>query len=541
LFAALANAQQPHFQKLETVNGIASDRVYCVTQDSKGYLWFGTDAGVSSFDGFTFKNFDNRKDLTANEVFEIYEDSKQRIWFLSQNGEVSFYYDDVLHTSKNVSGLAKLQINSDLTSFCERENGDIVFSSLATGIYLLDSNFNATHYNIASVYRVWENSKNELLALAFNGIYHLKSDGQMNLVEAFKREGHYARTFVDGDTCYIALGDQLFRYTDKIEYLRSVPNGAETTFIDKHNGRFVIGTRTGVYLNYSLSSAQTHQPLFEESVISAALYDREGNLWVSTVGDGVYFSSSPDVNIYTTKSGLALNQISALHKTKNDELFIGYRNGSYGSKNGSLINNIPIPTPTNEPVTQIKTNANGELLILSKSYLTYIDSINHKHYLRILLNDLLIDSNEVYLASNRTYKISTDLFYTSMGKSRNQLGLIGQDLLEEIVVKHRTNVLAKDSHGNVFLGTDQGLFVQNEGITIDLGKISEGLNAYINDIVFDARRGLTYVATRGEGLSVLKGTSVIKRYTVEQNLSSNTCVALELDNHGQLWVGTNQA
>ena len=209
--------------------------------------------------------------------------------FYPKTGKSRFYYDDVLHTSKNVSGLAKLQINSDLTSFCERENGDIVFSSLATGIYLLDSNFNATHYNIASVYRVWENSKNELLALAFNGIYHLKSDGQMNLVEAFKREGHYARTFVDGDTCYIALGDQLFRYTDKIEYLRSVPNGAETTFIDKHNGRFVIGTRTGVYLNYSLSSAQTHQPLFEESVISAALYDREGNLWVSTLEMGCIF------------------------------------------------------------------------------------------------------------------------------------------------------------------------------------------------------------------------------------------------------------
>lgn len=539
LFGLTLQAQEPHFQKLETVNGIASDKVYCVMQDSEGYLWFGTDAGVSVFDGFSFKNFDNRKDLTANEVFHIYEDTRHRIWFLSQNGEVSYYYKGVLHSSKNVTALRELNINSDLTSIWEMKNGNMAFSSFAKGVYVLDSNFKATRYDVLSAFRVWETSKGEILALGALGIYNLKN-GHASLIEYFKRDGHYARTHIKDDTCYIGLGDELYRYTNEMELVTKLPDGVETTFLCEHQNDFIIGTRTGVYLNYDFHSNKTSERLIDGSVISATLHDKEGNLWVTTVGDGVYFSSSPDVNIYTTKSGLALNQVSALHKKEEGGLWIGYRNGSYGLKVGEKITNVRIPTPTNEPVTQIKTNASKETLILSKSYLTKIDSTNRKQYLRLLLNDVLFDSNVVYLASNRTYKVPQSLFYGSMGGSRENLKSLDQDYMKNLMVHHRTKVLCKDSYGNIFFGTDHGLFVQNEGITIDLGNNARGLNAYINDIVFDPKRELTYVATRGEGLIVLRGTLEVKRFTTDNNLSSNTCVAFELDEVGQLWVGTSQ-
>ena len=39
-------------------DGLAGDIVYSLAQDSEGVMWFGTDKGVSSFDGTTWNRYD---------------------------------------------------------------------------------------------------------------------------------------------------------------------------------------------------------------------------------------------------------------------------------------------------------------------------------------------------------------------------------------------------------------------------------------------------------------------------------------------------
>ncbi|MCB9289743.1 MAG: hypothetical protein H6560_20735 [Lewinellaceae bacterium] len=51
----------------------AHNEVHCILQDSEGYIWFGTDNGVSRFDGYTFRNFGAREGLKDNVVFELLE------------------------------------------------------------------------------------------------------------------------------------------------------------------------------------------------------------------------------------------------------------------------------------------------------------------------------------------------------------------------------------------------------------------------------------------------------------------------------------
>ena len=38
-------------------DGLAANRVYSILQDSCGFMWFGTDDGLSRFDGIAFKNY----------------------------------------------------------------------------------------------------------------------------------------------------------------------------------------------------------------------------------------------------------------------------------------------------------------------------------------------------------------------------------------------------------------------------------------------------------------------------------------------------
>ena len=48
-----------------TADGLGHDRVLCVVQDSRGFLWFCTVDGLSRFDGHRFVNYGEREGLPA--------------------------------------------------------------------------------------------------------------------------------------------------------------------------------------------------------------------------------------------------------------------------------------------------------------------------------------------------------------------------------------------------------------------------------------------------------------------------------------------
>ena len=46
-----------HYTRFSIADGLPSSEIYEVFQDSKGYLWIGTDKGVSRYNGRYFENF----------------------------------------------------------------------------------------------------------------------------------------------------------------------------------------------------------------------------------------------------------------------------------------------------------------------------------------------------------------------------------------------------------------------------------------------------------------------------------------------------
>ena len=47
--------QQPFFKNYQVRDGLSSNNVFYVFQDSKGIIWFATDAGILKFDGQHFQ------------------------------------------------------------------------------------------------------------------------------------------------------------------------------------------------------------------------------------------------------------------------------------------------------------------------------------------------------------------------------------------------------------------------------------------------------------------------------------------------------
>lgn len=83
-FSSHTQNQPASFEQLNTSNGLSSDWVRCVFQDSKGYMWFGTPAGLNRFDGYTFKRFthstEDKHSISDDFITSIAEDKNGYLW-----------------------------------------------------------------------------------------------------------------------------------------------------------------------------------------------------------------------------------------------------------------------------------------------------------------------------------------------------------------------------------------------------------------------------------------------------------------------------
>ncbi len=79
----LEKNQIHHFSETD---GLISNEVFCVAEDHKGNLWFGTKEGVSRFNGSTFTNFTTEEGLSDYAVWTIVEDRDGNLWFGTNKG-----------------------------------------------------------------------------------------------------------------------------------------------------------------------------------------------------------------------------------------------------------------------------------------------------------------------------------------------------------------------------------------------------------------------------------------------------------------------
>lgn len=88
IFPATLFSQVINFKNYSTKDGLPSNEVYQVIQDSKGYMWFATDFGVSRFDGYNFTNYNSKDGLeyvNTADIVKIEADGSYSNIFLANN------------------------------------------------------------------------------------------------------------------------------------------------------------------------------------------------------------------------------------------------------------------------------------------------------------------------------------------------------------------------------------------------------------------------------------------------------------------------
>ena len=101
------------FVNFTTDDGLPVKSVWVIHQDREGYIWFGTGGGgVSQYDGEKFVNFTTDDGLAENYVISIYQDREDFLWFGTQNGGVSRYDGNKFVNFTTDDGLASNFIRS---------------------------------------------------------------------------------------------------------------------------------------------------------------------------------------------------------------------------------------------------------------------------------------------------------------------------------------------------------------------------------------------------------------------------------------------
>ncbi|MGQ0551815.1 MAG: ligand-binding sensor domain-containing protein [Planctomycetota bacterium] len=122
-------------------DGLVSDDVWCLAFDRRGELWVGTLQGVCRFDGARFTPFELPEAepdpmvgvTSARMVRSITEDRAGRLWF-GTNGGAYVYDGKLLRNYNEADGLS----NDNVNSILEDRNGRFWFATQHNGVCYLD-------------------------------------------------------------------------------------------------------------------------------------------------------------------------------------------------------------------------------------------------------------------------------------------------------------------------------------------------------------------------------------------------------------------
>lgn len=342
LLLALSSGAQDLPSSYKKMNGLLSNVVYCVFQDNQGYVWVGTEAGVSRYDGYNFRHFSKDDGLSDNDIFQIKEDRKGRLWFLTYNGEPTIYDKGKILTPKNCSFLSRVIPGSMATGFVEK--GDSISFITLNRIYLFvkDSLVKIIQAPLYSEY-TYGNSFFLQGLVWNNSIYYIHQKG-------FLKPGSN-KSIPFSDSIMLSMSSKMYLSGNTLVAI----NSGRVSIIDMQtgNGRIFHFSKGIIPLSVWPSPQPgilwvfTNQDIYiyntgEKSLIpyaglkmpsiTSVLRDREGNTWLGSLTNGLYFSGNYQTGIinYTTAAGTKTAYSMQVFK---DVVYAGYANAEFSGCN----------------------------------------------------------------------------------------------------------------------------------------------------------------------------------------------------------------
>ncbi|RME90323.1 MAG: PAS domain S-box protein [Anaerolineae bacterium] len=350
------------FAHFTTADGLPHDIVTCILQDRTGYLWFGTQDGLSRYDGYTFTNFHHRRtdpdSLVNNTVTALFQDSHGRLWVGTVSG--LDHYD-----AASGRFVHHPEVYESVSAFAEDAAGNLWIGTDGSGIFRYDSASDTFTQFLREPVALPDNHINALLFDADGTLWIGTEYG--GLASLDPRSGHFtsypalppgAPAFKHVTTLlpasdgglWVGMGghhqpesgglarfDRTRRaFTDFIEPLRN----RRVTALLWDGEALWVGAQDGLYRydpTYGRLDAYRHDPLdpasLSKDAVTALFQDRSGNLWIATDGGGVNQYPRPRLRfaLYAPRpndpNSLAAPVVGAVLKDHQGFVWVGMHDG----------------------------------------------------------------------------------------------------------------------------------------------------------------------------------------------------------------------
>jgi signal transduction histidine kinase/ligand-binding sensor domain-containing protein/DNA-binding response OmpR family regulator len=310
------------FDHLTIEDGLSSNYVNCIFQDSSGFMWFGTDRGLNRWDGVEVRLFEHvlgdYKSLCGNDIRTIIEDEKHVMWIGTASGLNR--YDRKTETFRRYGFLFK-----------DRQGHNLVNTILADGDSLLwlgtDFGLLRFHKALGTYERFWYTNDNAVPVISQYHIYNLNwlNDGKIIIgtADGFIKFDPKTATF---SQVHSRLGEEqwsagLWTYIDKDD---RVWMGL------RDQGVFCYNQLDGELKNYTYSKDTTNKNFSE---ICCIVQDQNDKLWFASLGGGLFCLDETNSKFiqYLPKMGDNASISSAntcfLHRDRQGNLWIGTSGG----------------------------------------------------------------------------------------------------------------------------------------------------------------------------------------------------------------------
>ncbi len=565
-FSILLLAQEPLIRNLNTNHGLSGNECYRVIQDKQGYIWVASDAGLSRYNGYTFENFSKKDSLPDNVILHLFQDKKGRIWVVGLNRKISYFERNSFHPLKKYNVIAAgLPIKTIVISAHINEKEELKLGYGAAYPNILT--YNLATNNIVSVRKY---GKNQLLAEIDEkgnfvyGAWHAPVSNEkpgisVNILRNNKpclKEGVKQDVFPNL-SCYVPLHanrfllsmqNVLFMCRDSLLIPLYTYKGSILSMFKDHEDRiWVMEQNNGVHLWCAKGdSLISIQHWYKDITFTSATEDRENNVWLTSLHDGVYLIPNTHIHNYNIREETGSNvKVLTACMFSGDLLIAGnspwiYR---FDKSTGAFRHYAELSVPSDSPFhPEVFSLQNWHKKLLVVGLPTSVISTDNNRVKLLAIRDKRQHYNSV--PGFRRFTIASpsnadDLIY--VGSSGAILPIHRNDdlsnlLRENIALPLRLRSLYQDTiHNTLYIGCENGLYTWAGGKATPLGHYDPLLKERINYI--NKYRDVFLLSTKERGVLVWKD-KVIKIYDKNNGLLSNDCRKTEVDPLGNLWIAT---